>query len=206
MLWFILVAYLVGAIPFAVLVGRVVGGVDVRQRGSGNIGALNTLRTAGPVAGILVALLDAAKGAVVVVVGTRLFGVETGAIAGCAAVVGHCFSPFLLATAWSVLRVNWKLAMRRSGGKGLATGVGMLLAMSWPAAVVGAIVFGLTYAIQRCDVTLPSVMGTIAIVPAMWFVTHNMSIVLAALVVAVMVSIKHLPDLRGGFWVEVTPV
>ncbi|CAA9263159.1 MAG: hypothetical protein AVDCRST_MAG93-2278 [uncultured Chloroflexia bacterium] len=205
MLWMILAGYLVGAIPFAVLVGRAVD-VDVRQRGSGNTGALNTLRTVGPAAGVLVALLDAAKGALFIVIGTRLYGPNTGALAGCAAVVGHCFSPYLIAASWSDMCGNWKLALRRSGGKGLATGVGVLLLMAWPAAVAGAVVFALTYAVQRRDVTLPSILGTLAAVPAMWVVSQNVWLTVAALIVAVVITLKHLPDLRSGFWVEAPPV
>jgi acyl phosphate:glycerol-3-phosphate acyltransferase len=202
MLWIILLGFLVGAIPFAVLVGRAASDVDVRHRGSGNTGAMNTFRSVGPVAGALVAVLDAAKGVLFVVLGTWLFDPRVGAFAGCAAVVGHCFSPYLIAAGWRDMRHHWKLALRRSGGKGLATGVGVLLAMAWPAVVVGAVAFAITYAIQRRDVTVPSVVGTLAAVPAMYVVTGDIWIGLAALIVALVMTIKHLPDLRTGFWVE----
>jgi acyl phosphate:glycerol-3-phosphate acyltransferase len=190
MLWIILLGFLVGAIPFAVLVGRAASDVDVRHRGSGNTGAMNTFRSVGPVAGALVAVLDAAKGVLFVVLGTWLFDPRVGAFAGCAAVVGHCFSPYLIAAGWRDMRHHWKLALRRSGGKGLATGVGVLLAMA------------ITYAIQRRDVTVPSVVGTLAAVPAMYVVTGDIWIGLAALIVALVMTIKHLPDLRTSFWVE----
>src|SRR5688572_785111 len=110
-------AYLLGAVPFAVVVGQVLAGIDVRRAGTGNTGALNTLRTAGPAAGALVAALDAAKGGVAVMAGTWLIGREAGALAGCAAVIGHCFSPYLIAASPRLLQGGWKRALRRTGGK-----------------------------------------------------------------------------------------
>jgi len=89
----LVLSYVVGAIPFAVPVGLGLRGVDVRRAGSGNAGAMNTLRNVGPLAGVLVALLDAAKGAGVVLLGRWLLGTQAGALAGCAATIGHCFSP-----------------------------------------------------------------------------------------------------------------
>ncbi len=94
------------------------------------------------------------------------------------------------------------MALRRTGGKGLASGIGMLLLVAWPVAVLAVIVFGLTFAIQRKDVTWPSVLGTAAAVPAMWAWTGDQLLGLAALIVAVTVAIKHLPDLREGYYVE----
>jgi glycerol-3-phosphate acyltransferase PlsY len=197
----LIVAYLLGAIPFAVVVGRALRGVDVRHAGTGNTGALNTLRTAGPAAGALVAALDAAKGALAVWAGTWLLGREAGALAGCVAVIGHCFSPYLIAASPRIFQDGWKRALRRTGGKGLATGVGVLIAVAWPIALVGAIVFGLVYAVQRKDVTWPSVFGTLSATPAAWYLTENLLLTMAMFVVGLVITIKHLPDLREGFYV-----
>jgi acyl phosphate:glycerol-3-phosphate acyltransferase len=198
----ILGAYLLGAIPFAVVVGRRLRGVDVRHAGTGNTGAMNTIRSVGPAAGVLVALLDGGKAALAVVVGHSLLGSEAGALAGCAAVVGHCFSPYLMLSTRRRAGGGWKMALRRTGGKGLASGISMLLLVAWPVAVLAVIVFGLTFAIQRKDVTWPSVLGTAAAAPAMWAWTGDQLLGLAALIVAVTVAIKHLPDLREGYYVE----
>jgi len=105
----LLVAYFAGSIPFGVIVakGR---GVDIRKAGSGNIGATNVSRVMGLGAGLLVLVLDALKGAVAVMVATRLSGFDPIiAMAGFAAIVGHCFSPFL----------------EFKGGKGVATALGV---------------------------------------------------------------------------------
>ena len=195
-------AYLLGAVPFAVFVARRLRGVDVRNSGSGNTGAMNTIRTAGPAAGVLVALLDGGKAALAVVVGRYLLGSEAGALAGCAAVAGHCFSPYLMLTTGRLRDGGWKMALRRTGGKGLASGMGMLLLVAWPVAVLALIIFGLTFVLQRKDSTLPSVLGTVAAAPAMWAWTGNGLLGLVALIVAAAVAIKHLPDMREGYYVE----
>jgi glycerol-3-phosphate acyltransferase PlsY len=195
-------SYLLGAVPFAVLVGRHLRGVDVRRAGSGNTGTANTVRTAGPVAGLLVAFLDIGKAALAVVVGRWLIGADAGAMAGCVAVVGHCFSPYLMLGSRNETGGGWKMALRRTGGKGLASGIGTLMLIAWPAAALAIAVFVLTYAVQRKDVTLPSVLGSVVAAPATWLWTGNSVLGVAAVVVAAAVAIKHLPDLREGFYVE----
>ncbi len=108
--------YFIGAVPFGLLLGRLFGIGDVRRRGSGNIGAINMMRLGGLPLGVVTLLLDAAKGAAPVlwVVYGWQYGPLTATVAGFAAFVGHCFSVFLLF----------------SGGKGVATGFGFILAYS----------------------------------------------------------------------------
>lgn len=108
-------AYLIGGIPFGLLLTRVAGLGDIRAIGSGNIGATNVLRTgrAGLAAGTLV--LDGAKGALAVQLAGLLFGAWVCPLAAVSAVIGHCFP------AW----------LRFRGGKGVATGLGALLALDW---------------------------------------------------------------------------
>jgi len=121
--------YLIGAIPVGVLVARAAGGVDIRQQGSGNIGATNVLRTLGPLAGALTLLGDVAKGYVAVSLARALDPAPGWAAAGAvAAIVGNC----------------WPVFLGFRGGKGVATGFGAFLALApWataPAALVWAIV------------------------------------------------------------------
>ncbi len=198
----LIAAYCLGAVPFAVLVGRALRGVDVRRSGSGNTGAMNTLRTAGPLAGLLVGVLDAAKAALAVIAGRWLLGPEAGALAGCAAVIGHCFSPYMIATSRGLFEQGWKFALRRTGGKGLASGMGVLLAIAWPVVLVVVVVFALVFLIQRKDETWPSVVGSLAATPAIWFLTRNMLVTIAAFLVGAVIAVKHLPDLGEAFWVE----
>src|SRR5712692_9059107 len=92
-----LVAYFVGSIPFGLILAKLFGGTDVRQQGSGNIGATNVARVVGPLAGILTLILDVAKGAAAVLLAERLSNDSTTwmMIAAIAALVGHCYPVWL---------------------------------------------------------------------------------------------------------------
>lgn len=118
-------AYLLGSIPFGLLLGKLLGRADVRKTGSGNIGATNVARVAGPFAGILTLVLDTAKGAAAVLLAARLTNENAlwMMIAALCALVGHCFP------IWLGFR----------GGKGVATAAGVF-AVLCPLAVLGAIV------------------------------------------------------------------
>ena len=112
--------YLVGSIPFGVLVTRWGGAGDVRAIGSGNIGATNVLRTGRRDLAALTLLGDAGKGVIAVVAARALWGETAGALAGGAAFIGHLFPVWL----------GFK------GGKGVATALGIMLAAAWPAGLM----------------------------------------------------------------------
>jgi acyl phosphate:glycerol-3-phosphate acyltransferase len=118
-----LVAFAIGSIPFGFVIGRVFYRTDIRKQGSGNIGAMNALRTLGTKGAVAVLLLDAIKGFAPASI-TQHLGLwqpqTLASIAAAAAVLGHCFSPIL----------NWK------GGKGVATSFGAIFALSWQAGLV----------------------------------------------------------------------
>ena len=111
-------AYLLGSIPFGLILGRLAGAGDVRRRGSGNIGATNVLRTGRRGLALATLILDAGKGTLAVVLAAR-FGPEPAGWAAVAAVAGHMFPVWL----------------RGRGGKGVATTYGTLLALAWPVAL-----------------------------------------------------------------------
>ena len=117
--------FLAGAVPFGVIVAKQ-RGVDIRAQGSGNIGATNVARVLGIKDGVLVLLLDAGKGALITLVAARADG-DPWVIAatGFAAILGHCFSPFL----------GWK------GGKGVATALGVFVVAAPTLALVAVAVF-----------------------------------------------------------------
>lgn len=118
------VAYLLGSFPSGVVVGRLATGRDVREVGSGNIGAANVVRAAGMRVGALVGLLDGLKGLIPVLLGRWLGLDEVGlALVAAAAVLGHDFSLFL----------------RFTGGKGVATTLGAFLALAPPATLLGLV-------------------------------------------------------------------
>jgi glycerol-3-phosphate acyltransferase PlsY len=129
----VIAAYVVGSIPFGVLIARL-RGVEIQDHGSGNIGATNVTRVLGPVMGAIVLVLDAAKGALptwfaLTNVGDPWIVIATGA----AAILGHCFSPFL----------DFK------GGKGVATALGVFLVLCPDLVGISVIVFGVILKITR---------------------------------------------------------
>ncbi len=131
--------YLIGSIPFGLLISRALAGVDVRQVGSGNIGATNVGRAAGPAAGIATLVLDAAKGALPVLAAAAFLdpagpgGGAWPAVAGVAAFLGHLFPPWL----------------RFRGGKGAATAFGVTLALSPWVALAVALAFAAAIGVTR---------------------------------------------------------
>ena len=135
-------AYLAGSIPFGALLGRVKG-IDLRQVGSGNIGATNVARAMGKGWAVAVLAADACKGFVPVWLG-RHFGLSATAIAlaGAAAIIGHMFTLFL----------------RGRGGKGVATSLGVALALSPIAALVGFVAYAVVFAATRLS-SLGSLLG-----------------------------------------------
>ncbi len=131
----LVIAYLLGSIPFGLLIVKATGGGDIRAAGSGNIGAANVARNAGAIAGIFTLILDAGKG----YLGVWLASRETGAnahwmiAAAAAAVVGHIFPIWL----------GFK------GGKGVATGLGVMLPICWQAVAAAAVIWLLVVAFWR---------------------------------------------------------
>lgn len=129
----VLLAYLLGSIPTAYIIGRCLRGIDIRSVGSGNSGAMNAGRQLGKIAGVIVLAIDTSKGAVAILIGQQ-FGVPviTLYIAALAAALGHNFSPFL----------------KFRGGKGAATVLGISMLMLWQlttiSIVLGVIVIALT--------------------------------------------------------------
>ncbi|WP_299412749.1 glycerol-3-phosphate 1-O-acyltransferase PlsY [uncultured Sulfitobacter sp.] len=118
LLWAIL-GYLIGSIPFGVVVARVMGLGNLREIGSGNIGATNVLRTGSKPAAAATLVLDAAKGAVALLVARALAGEDAAQLAALAAMIGHCYPVWL----------------KFKGGKGVATFIGIMLALAWPVGI-----------------------------------------------------------------------
>lgn len=197
----LVLSYCIGAIPFAVLVGQQMAHVNIQRVGSGNAGALNTFRSAGRTAGVVVALLDVAKAALAMFIGRLVVGPDVAALCGAAAVAGHCFSPYLLLAPDPTGRSGWKWWLRRAGGKGLASGMAVITLIAWPLALVVLAIFGAgLWRIK--DSTWPTVIALAPVTPLVWWWTGNATITWAVGVVSVLVFLKHLPDLRESYWVD----
>lgn len=179
-------AFFAGSIPFGYLIGRGFYRTDIRAEGSGNIGAMNALRTLGKAGGAAVLLLDALKGFAPVLVASRYFhgwGIAEAIVAS-AAVLGHCFSPWL----------HWR------GGKGVATSFGAIFAMSWAA---GSIAVGgwIAGALLTQYSSVGSMLGSALAAIAMWFFTGSAAETCYAVLAAVFIAYTHrenIARLRSG--------
>jgi acyl phosphate:glycerol-3-phosphate acyltransferase len=179
-------AYLLGSIPFGLILGKMFGAADVRKEGSGNIGATNVARVAGPLAGVLTLVLDAAKGAATVLLAGRYSNDSATwmMIAGLAALVGHCFPVWL----------------KFKGGKGVATAAGVYFALCPPAFLGGLILFILVVVFWRY-VSLGSI-ATAAAMPLLlyflWGPHHAPPPIISfgALAVAILIVYKHDANLQ----------
>jgi glycerol-3-phosphate acyltransferase PlsY len=148
--------YLLGSIPFGLILTRLAGTQDIRQIGSGNIGATNVLRTGhkGLAAGTL--LCDMLKGTLAVVLARWFGGMEAGAAAAIGAFAGHLFPVWL----------GFK------GGKGVATYIGVLLGLAWPAALVFGVVWIAVAALSRYS-SLAALMGSAAAPAFLWLIGED---------------------------------
>jgi glycerol-3-phosphate acyltransferase PlsY len=185
-LGFLLVAasYLAGSIPFGLLLGRLVAGVDVRTEGSGNIGATNVARTAGKGLGVLTLLLDAAKGGIPVAVTALVLGEahDAGwpAAAGLSAFLGHVFPVWL----------------RLRGGKGVATAFGAFVVLTPWLALLAAAVFAVAFAATK--VVSVSSMTAAAVLSLGAALEHGKyaPVTRVALVVLAVIVIRHRSNIR----------
>jgi glycerol-3-phosphate acyltransferase PlsY len=175
------VSYLLGAIPFGLLLAKIFGGADVRKAGSGNIGATNVSRVAGPLAGILTLVFDAAKGSAAVLLAAHL--TDNSAlwmvVAGFLALIGHCYPIWL----------NFK------GGKGVATAAGVFLVLS-PAAMFSALAIFILVVIAWRFVSLGSLAAAASIPLLMYFLwaPHHappLAITFGSLAISTLVIYKH---------------
>lgn len=173
-------AYLLGSVPTGLVLARVVGGVDIRTTGSGNIGATNVSRTLGWKVGVLTLVGDCLKGVVPVLVAYRL-GCTEGwlALTGLAAFTGHIYTVFL----------------RFKGGKGVATALGVFLALS-PLSVLAALaVFGLVFWKWRY-VSLASISAAAAMPLLVALIDRRGLIFLMSGVIALLVIWRHRENIQ----------
>ena len=165
----VVISYLIGSIPFGYLLARLKG-IDIMEHGSGNIGATNVWRNMGPLPGLTVLLLDMGKGAVAVLIGRSLGGIETELLTAIAVLCGH----------------SWSVFLRFKGGKMIATGGGIVFAMSPVLVLVGFVVWVTTVAVSRY-VSLGSMLAAVSIPVTMvitkmspWHITFGVAMAVLA--------------------------
>jgi acyl phosphate:glycerol-3-phosphate acyltransferase len=173
-----LLGYLLGSIPFGLLLARTAGLGDIRGIGSGNIGATNVLRTGRKGLAAATLLLDGLKGAAAVLVVRAIAGYEVALLAGLAAVLGHLFPVWL----------NFK------GGKGVATGLGVLIAASWPVGAAACAVWLIVAALLRFSSL--AALAAFASAPLAALIVENFALVKLAFTIAVLVFVRHQVNIR----------
>ena len=171
--------YLLGSIPTGVVVGRIVG-VDVRAVGSGNVGATNVTRAAGKRAGLLTLFCDVGKGLAAVAlagaVGTSAISMQIGAVA---ALLGHAFPIFL----------HFK------GGKGVATGFGVCLALAPQAMILPVVAFATTFAVTRI-VSVASIVGAVTTPVSMLIMGAGWGDVAVGVILVIIILERHQENIR----------
>jgi len=165
--------YLLGSIPFGLVVTRLAGTSDVRTIGSGNIGATNVLRTGRKGLAAATLLCDMLKGTAAVLVTYHFFGPDLAILAGIGAFFGHLFPIWL----------------KFKGGKGVATYIGVLLALAWPAALAFGVIWLLVAALTRYS-SLAALVASVATPVILWF-NKDLQEAQVFLLLTVMIFITH---------------
>jgi len=170
--------YLLGAIPFGFIIAKIMGQGDIRNIGSGNIGATNVLRTGRKDLAFITLLLDAGKAGLAALIFQHVFGMPAGLIAGTAALIGHCFPVWL----------------KFKGGKGVATFFGILFAVAWPVGLGAAAVWLASAFITRMSSLSALLAATLS--PGIALALGMTHIAIMALGLAVIIIIRHHKNIR----------
>ena len=176
-LWPAVVGFLLGSIPFGLLLTRAAGLGDIRKVGSGNIGATNVLRTGNKKLAAATLLLDALKGLAPVLVFNLLWGPVPAAAAAAGAVLGHMFPPWL----------GFK------GGKGVATTLGVLIGLSWPLGALTCALWLVLAAVFRYS-SLAALLSILIGAVAAWYLVPTIALVVCLL--AALVWARHHTNIR----------
>ena len=181
----IVLGYLLGSIPSAYIAARLIKGKDIRQLGGGNVGALNTFMEVGRLAGIAVLLADAGKGTAAVAI-ARLLNVPLPFIllAGMAVVAGH----------------NWSIFLRFSGGKGMATLLGVL-AILMPRELLIVLAIAIVPMVITRNVALFMSIGLASVPVSAWLIEESVLLVAFSTVLLLGMGLRYLPTARAA-WVK----
>lgn len=177
----VVLGFVLGSIPVGVIVARLFFATDLRTAGSGNIGAANALRTLGRGAGATILILDALKGFAPALVALKLGGPVLGLATGLAAIVGHCYSP----------------ALKFKGGKGVATELGVLFALSWQTGLC-FMAFWLVCGLGTRYASVGSLAASTLSIFALWFFLGTPGAIYG-LAVALLIAWRHRENLQRLF-------
>ena len=171
-------AYLLGSVPFGIVITRVLGLGDLRQIGSGNIGATNVLRTGHKGAALATLLLDAGKGGVAVALARMVGGADAAVLAAFASLLGHLFPVWL----------------GFAGGKGVATYLGTLLVLDWRLGLAACATWAVTAAVTR--ISSLSALVAVALTNLWVWLLGDSAMLGLSVVLSVLIYWKHWPNLQ----------
>jgi glycerol-3-phosphate acyltransferase PlsY len=171
--------YLLGSLPFGIVLARLFGLGDLRSLGSGNIGATNVLRTGRKDLAAATLLLDAGKGAAAVLIAREIGGPDTALMAALGAVLGHLFPVWL----------------KFRGGKGVATTLGVLWALAWPVGLAACLTWLAVAALLRYS-SLSSLAATAASPLYAWAFMADLQLVEMTVILAALIWLRHHANLR----------
>lgn len=183
----LLISYLIGSIPTSYIFGKVLRGIDIRQFGSGNIGATNVYRVVGKLPGALVLIIDITKGLICVTLIANLFlhlGISMDSenfrmILGFSAIVGH----------------NWTVFLKFKGGKGVAASAGVLIGIAPKIFILGLIIWIAVFLWKRY-VSLASICSVVSVPVFFSILSYPASYVFFTSLVCAIMVYKHLPNIR----------
>jgi len=174
----ILFAYLIGSIPFGIIISKIMGLGNLRNIGSGNIGATNVLRTGNKLAAILTLIFDLLKGAISVIITYYIFNDTTAQIAALSSFLGHCFPIWL----------------KFKGGKGVATFIGISLALYWPAGILICLTWVLTAFLSRVS-SLSALISSLSSILWVWILGVP-SAVFVMIVLTILIWYRHIENIK----------
>jgi glycerol-3-phosphate acyltransferase PlsY len=169
--------YLLGSIPFGLLIARATGQGDIRKIGSGNIGATNVLRTGRKDIAFITLLLDAGKAGIAALIFNHVFGAPIGLFAGAAALIGHCFPIWL----------------KFKGGKGVATFFGCLLAVALPIGLIAGAIWLVCAFLTR--ISSLSALAAAGSAPLIALLMGYPNVAIMAAVMALIIYIRHAENI-----------
>ena len=178
------IGFFVGALPFGFIVSKL-RGIDIRKKGSGNIGFTNVFRVVGKMEGIVVLILDVSKGLLPVLLLNKYYGYYYGMIAGVSAMLGHIFTPFL----------------KFKGGKGVATGLGVFIGLAPFSALFAFVVWLIVVSVSRY-ISLGSITAAIALPLFIFFSRfivrdeYNIFLLIFTILVCLLVIILHRSNIK----------
>ena len=181
-------SYLIGSIPTAYIFGRLYKGIDIRQHGSGNIGATNTFRIFGKIPGSIVLIIDILKGVVATSFVAQILGLEhvlVYVLLGIASVIGH----------------NWTIFLNFKGGKGIATSLGVLIGLTIQEAALRSVLLWtvavwLLFFLTTGYVSLSSIIAAVFLPMIMAITSQPFAVVLLGVIFCIFVVVRHQPNIK----------